>query len=80
MLDNSVAGGISSGMSPWESIIKESMEEASLAEDVVRQHAHSAGPVSYYFRYVPRWNGSGFTVLHHFTVPLPDGCNLRFSE
>jgi hypothetical protein len=52
MLDNSVAGGLPSGMSPWECIVKESMEEASLAEGVVRSHAISTGAVSYFFRYV----------------------------
>jgi hypothetical protein len=36
----------------FESIIKESMEEASIAEEVVRKHARSAGSISYYFRCV----------------------------
>jgi hypothetical protein len=52
MLDNSVAGGIPSGLGPWESMMKESMEEASLAEDIVRSHAYPIGAVSYFFRYV----------------------------
>jgi hypothetical protein len=39
-------------MSPWECIVKEAMEEASLAESVVRSHAISTGAVSYFFRYV----------------------------
>jgi hypothetical protein len=49
-LDNSVAGGITSGMGPFESIVKESMEEASLEETIVRKHAKSVGAISYFFR------------------------------
>jgi hypothetical protein len=50
MLDNTVAGGIPAGMGITECIVKESMEEASLSETLVRQHARAAGCVSYYFR------------------------------
>ncbi|KIJ63574.1 hypothetical protein HYDPIDRAFT_92194 [Hydnomerulius pinastri MD-312] len=49
-LDNSVAGGIPSGMSIFESIVKESMEEASIEENIVRTYAKCVGSVSYYFR------------------------------
>ncbi|EED80277.1 predicted protein [Postia placenta Mad-698-R] len=51
-LDNTVAGGIPCGLGAFESLVKESMEEASLAEDVVRTHARAAGTISYFFRYV----------------------------
>ena len=50
MLDNSIAGGISAGMSPFESLVKESMEEGSIPEDIVRQHAKAAGAISYFFK------------------------------
>ena len=53
MLDNSIAGGISAGMSPFESLVKESMEEGSIPEDIVRQHAKAAGAISYFFKYDP---------------------------
>ena len=46
-----MAGGITSGMQPFESIVKESMEEASIEEAVVRKHAKSAGTISYFIRY-----------------------------
>ena len=49
-LDNSVAGGIPSRMSPFEAIVKEAMEEASLTEDIVRKHTRSVGAVSYFFQ------------------------------
>ncbi|KAF8548291.1 hypothetical protein OG21DRAFT_1449315 [Imleria badia] len=48
-LDNSVAGGIPSGMSTFEALVKESMEEASIEENIVRTRAKCAGSVSYYF-------------------------------
>lgn len=48
--DNSVAGGISAGLGPFESLVKESMEEASIAEDIVRKHVKSVGSISYFFR------------------------------
>lgn len=49
-LDNSVAGGIPSGMSVFESLVKESMEEASIDESIVRTYAKCVGSVSYYFQ------------------------------
>jgi len=49
-LDNSVAGGIPSGMPAFEAIVKESMEEASISEDIVRKHAKAVGAISYYTR------------------------------
>ena len=49
--DNSVAGGIPAGYSPFESLVKESMEEASIAEEIVRKYTKSVGSISYFFRY-----------------------------
>ncbi|CAE6402293.1 unnamed protein product [Rhizoctonia solani] len=49
-LDNSAAGGIPVGMSPFESMVKECEEEASLAKDVARKHLKSVGAVSYFFQ------------------------------
>ena len=50
-LDNTVAGGIPSGMSPFESLIKECMEEASLPDEVVRDRITATGAISYFFRF-----------------------------
>ena len=47
-----MAGGIPAGYSAFDSIIKESMEEASIEESVVRKHAKCAGSISYFFQYV----------------------------
>lgn len=49
MLDNTVAGGISSGEDPFESVVREAREEASLPEDIVRKGAKSCGSVSYFY-------------------------------
>jgi len=46
-LDNSVAGGIPSGLSPLETIVKECEEEASLDESEVRKRIKAVGCVSY---------------------------------
>lgn len=48
MLDNTVAGGISTGEKPFESLVRESQEEASLSEDLVRKGAKAAGTVTYF--------------------------------
>ncbi|KAL3473020.1 NUDIX hydrolase domain-like protein [Aspergillus californicus] len=47
MLDNTVAGGMSTAERPYECLVREAMEEASLPEDVVRASAAAAGCVSY---------------------------------
>ena len=49
-LDNTVAGGIPSGLSAFEALVKECMEEASIAAEVVRKHVLAAGAISYFFR------------------------------
>jgi isopentenyldiphosphate isomerase len=48
MLDNSVAGGVSAGESPWTSLMRESMEEASLEESVAK-NAKEVGVVTYFY-------------------------------
>jgi hypothetical protein len=55
MLDNTVAGGTPSGMGLFESLVKESMEEASIAEDIIRRHAKCVGAISYFFRLVLKY-------------------------
>jgi len=49
MLDNAVAGGIASGESPFESLIRECGEEASLPETLVRNRAKACGTVTYWY-------------------------------
>jgi 8-oxo-dGTP pyrophosphatase MutT (NUDIX family) len=49
MLDNAVAGGIASGESPFESLVRECGEEASLPEELVRKSAKACGTVTYWY-------------------------------
>ncbi len=48
MLDNTVAGGLSTGEMPFECIVRESAEEASFSEQLVRSNAKPCGTVSYF--------------------------------
>ncbi|KAI9825364.1 MAG: hypothetical protein M1826_007042 [Phylliscum demangeonii] len=47
MLDNSVAGGIAFGETPWESLVREAHEEASLPAALVQARARPCGVISY---------------------------------
>ncbi|RKU45836.1 hypothetical protein DL546_006972 [Coniochaeta pulveracea] len=49
MLDNTVAGGLMTDENPFECIIREADEEASLPEDLVRKQARFAGLVTYIY-------------------------------
>ena len=48
MLDNTVAGGLSTGEKPYECLVRECAEEASFSEQLVRSNAKSCGTVSYF--------------------------------
>ena len=49
MLDNTVAGGMGDGQTPFECIVKEAKEEANFEESYVRAHAKPCGFVSYFY-------------------------------
>lgn len=51
-MDNTVAGGIPSGMGMFESMVKECAEEASLEASVVEKYARAVGVISYFYRCV----------------------------
>ena len=55
MLDNSVAGGITGGMSAFASIVKEAGEEASLDPELVRKRARGVGALSYFYQTQAGW-------------------------
>ncbi|KAL7271051.1 hypothetical protein RUND412_006215 [Rhizina undulata] len=50
LLDNTVAGGISAGMGVFETLIKESEEEASFPESLIREKSTAVGAISYFYR------------------------------
>ncbi|KZL81130.1 nudix domain-containing protein [Colletotrichum incanum] len=49
MLDNTVAGGLMTGEDPFECVIREADEEASLPEQVVRHQTKYVGGVTYIY-------------------------------
>jgi 8-oxo-dGTP pyrophosphatase MutT (NUDIX family) len=49
LLDNAVAGGIASGESAFESLVRECREEASLEVELVRSTVKTCGCVTYFF-------------------------------
>ena len=48
MLDTSVGGALATGETPWMCLVRESEEEASLGEDIVK-NAKDAGTVTYFY-------------------------------
>lgn len=57
MLDNTVAGGIASGETPFVSMMREASEEAGLPEELLQKHAKPVGTVSYFYVRDPRAGG-----------------------
>lgn len=53
MLDNSVAGGMSFGEQPLETIIREAIEEVCLPEEFVRHKTRACGVLSFYHHEAP---------------------------
>jgi 8-oxo-dGTP pyrophosphatase MutT (NUDIX family) len=47
MLDNTVAGGLATGEKPFEALVREAAEEASLPADVVSKNVTSHGHITY---------------------------------
>lgn len=47
MLDTTVAGGVKSGVPPFQTIVEEADEEAFLPEDLIRQKARCRGVISH---------------------------------
>ncbi|KKA25272.1 Thiamine diphosphokinase [Rasamsonia emersonii CBS 393.64] len=49
MLDNTAAGGMSTGELPYDCGVREAMEEASIPEDVLKKNLKPAGCVTYFY-------------------------------
>ncbi|KAF5325068.1 hypothetical protein D9619_009890 [Psilocybe cf. subviscida] len=69
LLDNTVAGGIPSGMPAFESLVKECLEEASIEADVIRKHTHCVGSISYFFRNSKGWLQPEVVYVYDTLVP-----------
>ncbi|KAG6901825.1 hypothetical protein C0995_007532 [Termitomyces sp. Mi166 len=71
LLDNTVAGGIPSGMSMFESMVKECMEEASIPDHIVRKYACTVGGISYFYRTSKGWLQPEVEYVYDIRIP-PD--------
>ncbi|CAO1619990.1 unnamed protein product [Parajaminaea phylloscopi] len=69
-LDNSVAGGITSGDSPWESVIRECWEEAGLSEEVVRPRLKQVGVLTYVYRTPEGYLQPEIEYVYDLPLPL----------
>lgn len=49
MLDNIIAGGLGYPYGPYETVIKESLEEANLEKEIIEKHIKSVGAVNYLY-------------------------------
>jgi 8-oxo-dGTP pyrophosphatase MutT (NUDIX family) len=76
MLDNTVAGGIATGEEPFESLVREADEEASLPEALVREHAKACGTITYIYIREPRAGGENGLIQpecqYVFDLELPE--------
>ncbi|KAF8638680.1 hypothetical protein AX17_002025 [Amanita inopinata Kibby_2008] len=68
-LDNTVAGGIPSGLSAFDSLVKECMEEASIEANIVHQHVRAAGAISYFFRTSAGWLQPEIEYVYDLVIP-----------
>lgn len=77
MLDNTVAGGMATGETPFECLVREAHEEASLPQHMVRESAKPAGTVTYF--HIRDSRAGGETRLlqpecqYIFDLELPEG-------
>jgi len=75
MLDNTVAGGIATGEEPFESLVREADEEASLPEALVRERAKACGTITYIYIREPRAGGESGLIQpecqYVFDLELP---------
>lgn len=75
MLDNTVAGGIATGEEPFESLVREAEEEASLPEALVRERVTYHGAVTYTYIRESRAGGESGMIQpecqHVYDLELP---------
>jgi 8-oxo-dGTP pyrophosphatase MutT (NUDIX family) len=76
MLDTTVAGGVRAEESPFECIVHESAEEASIPADYVRANAKPCGAITYIAKGSAADAGNSSTmipvVLYNFDIELPE--------
>jgi 8-oxo-dGTP pyrophosphatase MutT (NUDIX family) len=71
-LDNTAGGGLGPGESPFEAMVREAHEEASIPESYAREHLVSCGTVTYHLiTNADGSPGSQAHVQHTFEMELP---------
>ena len=72
LLDSTVGGGLPTGETPFDCLIRESAEEASFSEDLIRTNAKACGTVNYVCRTDERAGGELglFTPEVQFTYEM----------
>ncbi|CAK7198173.1 hypothetical protein SEUCBS139899_000831 [Sporothrix eucalyptigena] len=75
MLDNTVAGGLVTGEDPFECVVREADEEASLPDAVVRANARPVGLITYIYITDERAGGESGYIYPEcewiYDLPLP---------
>jgi 8-oxo-dGTP pyrophosphatase MutT (NUDIX family) len=76
-LDTTVAGGVTAGEGPFECIVREAAEEASLDEELVRENTKAVGCISYVsHKDAPGGSEKGLIspeLIYVFDLELPAG-------
>ncbi|KAK0624856.1 thiamine pyrophosphokinase-related protein-like protein [Bombardia bombarda] len=77
LLDNTTAGGCRTGEDPFESVVREAKEEASLPDDVVRSSARACGTIGYFHFRDDKAIGETYLLQPEieflYEMELPDG-------
>lgn len=83
-LDTTVAGGVAAGEGPYECIVREADEEASLSEEFVRKNAKAVGCISYMGLNDPKGGGeTGLItpdVMYCYDLELPGNVICRQND
>lgn len=72
-LDNTVAGGISAGSTPYSSIVRECAEEASLPASFVENNIKMTSVVVYNYRTTGGWLQPEVQYVYDLEMPRPSG-------
>ncbi|XMA17632.1 hypothetical protein WAI453_010423 [Rhynchosporium graminicola] len=83
-LDTTVAGGVAAGEGPFECIVREADEEASLAEELVRKETKACGSITYVGLTNPGDSGEqsliSSDVVYVYDLELPEGIICRQND
>ncbi|KAK4047909.1 hypothetical protein OIV83_005092 [Microbotryomycetes sp. JL201] len=79
-LDNTVAGGISAGDTPFDSIIRECVEEASLDPQFTSNHVRNAGVVVYNYRTKQGWLQPEVQYVYDLELPKDNSIQPRTND